>query len=182
MNSKEDIGLFNSVKQGDLKAFETLFRKYYSFLCSLARKYVNDHDTAEEIVQDLFYRIWEKKEEITITLAVKSYLARAVYYNSINLRASLRRELILDEKLFDADSSDSDTEDLVREQELNRLIDSCMAELPEKGQKIFSMSRFEGLKYREIAERLSVSVKTVEAYMGQALKVFRKNLGEYLGS
>jgi len=57
-----------------------------------------------------------------------------------------------------------------------------MEELPEKGRQIFTLSRFEGLKYREIAERMSVSVKTVEAYMGQALKIFRKNMGEYLGT
>ncbi len=182
MMSKEDIVLFNRIKVGDLGAYETLFRRYYSYLCSVAYNYLNDHDTAEEIVQELFYRIWEKRVELNITSAVKPYLVKAVYYNSVNLMAHRRKDISLDEQYYESERGNSNTEDLIELEELNLLIESCMKELPEKGRQIFSLSRFEGLKYREIAERLSVSVKTVEAYMGQALKVFRKNMGEYLES
>ena len=124
----------------------------------------------------------EKKEELSITSAVKSYLFKAVYYNSINLKANRRKDISLNEQMFDSKGGNSDAEDLIKLEELNLLIESCMEELPEKGRQIFTLSRFEGLKYREIAERMSVSVKTVEAYMGQALKIFRKNMGEYLGT
>ena len=181
MSNEEDIGLFNRMKEGDLQSFEILFRKYYSFLCSLAHTYVHDHDSAEEVVQDLFYRIWEKRGRINISSGVKPYLVRAVYFNSVNFRSNRRRDVVLDDRSLDTGPEGSDAEDAVKLEELNHLIETSLEELPEKGRQIFSLSRFEGLKYREIAERLSVSVKTVEAYMGQALKIFRKNMEEYMG-
>jgi RNA polymerase sigma-70 factor (ECF subfamily) len=143
---------------------------------------MNDHDSAEEVVQDLFYRIWEKREELSITSAVRPYLVKAVYYNSINLKTNRQKSISLDERYFESDEGSSNAEDLIKLEELQQVVESCLDELPDKGRKIFTMSRFEGLKYREIAEQLSVSVKTVEAYMGQALKIFRKNMGEYMGN
>ncbi len=172
---------FEKVKEDDIRSFEILFRKYYSSLCNYAYKIVKDIDTAEEIIQDLFFNIWEKRHTITIESSVKSYLYRATYNRCLLLmrQKSVQNKYEMyvrnQDKPFEHDVSDE-----MDVEELSRVIDKTLQELPERSRKIFRLSRFEGLKYHEIAKKLSLSVKTIESNMGKALKLFRKNIKAYL--
>ena len=177
--SREDK-LFDSARGGDLKAFEDLFRTFYSELCIYAYKYFRDKDTAEEIIQDLFYKLWEKKETILIRSSIKSYLYRSVYNNAMMLirEKNIRKTTNLlpeNSAMHPGHRPDEQMETI----ELNSVVESTLYSMPQKVRRIFEMSRFEGLKYKEIAEKLLISIKTVEASMGKALKLFRENLKEY---
>ena len=176
---QDDTRLFKKIRKGDLKAFETLFRKYYSYLCSLANRYCRDRDTAEEVVQDLFYRLWEKKQEISIETSVKSYLIKAIYFNTLNRMKQQKRDVELS-NLQQETVTGSSAEELVELTEISELVEHTLNRLPSRGQQIFRLSRLEGLTYREIALQLDISVKTVEAYMGQALRLFRESMKEYI--
>jgi RNA polymerase sigma-70 factor, ECF subfamily len=169
------------IRQNNLQAFEKLFREYYAPLCRYAYRFVNDMDTAEEIVQDFFYHYWKDRKKIRIRLSVKSYLFRSVKNNALKYldQVAVRRRYA--ERII-AVASESDQETLMEQihaKELQQIINDTLQELPERCRIIFTMNRFDGFKYHEIAQRLSISVKTVEANMSKALQVFRKKLKEY---
>jgi len=175
-----EVGIFENVCKGDLKAFENLFKSFYPELCNYAYQFSRDKDTAEEIVQDLFYKLWEKKETIMIRSSIRSYLYRSVYNNAMMLirEKNIRKTtnaLPEDSQMYPGYKPDEQLET----GELDRLVESTLLAMPKKVRMIFEMSRFEGLKYKEIADKLLISIKTVEANMGKALKLFRENLKEY---
>jgi len=166
---------------GDLKAFEGLFRQHYQMLCGYALKFVHDSDTAEEIVQDLFYKLWEKRMELQINTSVKSYLFSAVHNRCLKYIEHKSVEMKYRSYYLQHESEiDSEPNNAAGVRELQEIINHTLDSLPERCGNIFRLNRFEGLKYHEIAEKLSISVKTVEANMGKALKMLRKNLKEYV--
>ncbi|MBN1158812.1 MAG: RNA polymerase sigma-70 factor [Bacteroidales bacterium] len=166
---------------GDLKTFETLFRKHYEMLCNYAMNFVPDSDTAEEIVQDLFYALWEKRRRLKIDTSINSYLFASVrnrclkYHRHRNVESSYREYYITHSSEIEATP-----EDVTRFEEVNRIVSRTLDALPERCSRIFRLNRFEGMKYHEIAKKLFVSVKTVESDMGKALKLLRRNLKDYL--
>jgi len=170
------------IQKGDLKEFERLFRELYSPLCFYANKYLQDKDKAEEIVQDIFYGIWKKRAKLSIKVSFKSYLYKAVHNNCLQL---IQHHAVEDKyKQYVKNEVSHFQSDPVKEmelQEMNEVVEQTLDSLPERCKEIFSLSRFEGLKYREIAEKLKISTKTVEANMGKALQAFRKNLKQYVG-
>lgn len=165
----------------DLRSFEVLFRQYYQMLCSYAFRFVNDTDTAEEIVQDLFYKLWEKRTELQINSSVKSYLYTAVHNRCLKFIEHRKVENKYKNYYLTHESEiDSEPQNASGINELQGIIDLTIDSLPDRCGRIFRLNRFEGLKYHEIAQQLSISVKTVEANMGKALKVLRKNLKDYV--
>jgi len=165
----------------DIQSFELLFREYYQMLCSYAYRFVNDADTAEEIVQELFYKLWEKRSEIQINTSEKSYLYSAVHNRCLkfiehrNVESRYKSYYLTHESEVDnAPHQNSNVN------ELQNIIDQTINTLPERCGRIFRLNRFEGLKYQEIADKLAISIKTVEANMGKALKILRKNLKDYV--
>lgn len=174
-----DTEIIRRIREGDARQFESLFRSSYVSLVRYARTLVKDQDAAEEIVQDLFYRLWRNKEKLEIESSLNGYLYRAVHNLCLHyIDHNLVVERYAREMAFRTEESPESPADIVSYRELQAKIARILERLPEKCGKIFCMSRFEGLKYSEIAERLSVSVKTVEANMGRALKEFRKALAE----
>jgi RNA polymerase sigma-70 factor (ECF subfamily) len=172
---------FRQISLGDLNAFETLFRQYYQMLCSYAHKFMGDADTAEEIVQDLFYKLWEKRMELQINTSVKSYLFSAVHNRCLKYIEHRQVETKYRNYYLHHESEiDSEPHESASINELQGIINQTLDSLPERCGRIFRLNRFEGLKYHEIAEKLSISVKTVEANMGKALKMLRKNLKDYV--
>lgn len=179
-NAQAESTAIRQIQLGNLRVFENLFREHYQMLCSYALRFVGDPDTAEEIVQDLFYTLWERRMELNINSSVKSYLFSAVHNRCLkfiehrSVEQKYRSYYLRHES--EIDSGDMDSASLAEMQQIiNRVLDS----LPERCGKIFRLNRFEGLKYQEIAEQLSISVKTVEANMGRALRVLRKSLKEF---
>ena len=172
-----DTEIIRRIRNGDKGQFESLFRSSYVSLVRYAKTLIKDHDTAEEIVQDLFFRLWQDKEKIKIESSLNGYLFRSVHnrclhYIEHNRVVSRHAE----EMSYRQTESPESPSDILSYKELQDKIARILERLPEKCGKIFTMSRFEGLKYTEIAEKLSVSIKTVEANMGRALKEFRKEL------
>jgi RNA polymerase sigma-70 factor, ECF subfamily len=167
------------IRQGDVKQFESLFRSSYVSLVRYAKTLLKDQDTAEEIVQDLFCRIWKDREKIKIESSLNGYLFRAVHNSCLHyIEHSRIVEKHAEEMSFRQQESPESPSDILNYKELQAKIAGILEKLPERCGKIFYMNRFEGLKYNEIAEKLSVSVKTVEANMGKALKEFRKAFTE----
>jgi RNA polymerase sigma-70 factor (family 1) len=179
MNRQDDHILFELIKKSDGKAFEALFRAYYPFLCRYASHLLKDSPAAEEIVQELFVKLWERRKDIIIDTSVKNYLYRAVKNHCLNFA---RHQKIKDEfiNISLSEQRFNQEEDFESQAELMLKIEESIASLPEKRREIFRLSRQEGLKYREIAERLNVSIKTVETQMGFALKTLREMLRDFL--
>jgi len=174
-----DTGITGRIRQGDIGQFESLFRSSYVSLVRYAKTLIKDHDTAEEIVQDLFFRLWQEKEKIKIESSLNGYLFRSVHNRCLHYIEHNRVvERHAEEMSYRQTDSQENPSDILHYKELQARIARILERLPERCGKIFYMSRFEGLKYTEIAEKLSVSVKTVESNMGRALKEFRKELTE----
>jgi RNA polymerase sigma-70 factor (ECF subfamily) len=177
---KADKNIIKKISRGDLSAFEKLFKDYYEELCYFANRYLNDMDQSEEVVQDTFFIIWQNRRKIDIKQSVKSYLYTSVKNKSLKKIRSKSYEDKYKEHLVKQGSETASTPlEELNAKELNLLINRTLNSLPERTRKVFKMSREEGLKYQEIAKKLSISVKTVEADMGKALKLFRKKLNEY---
>jgi RNA polymerase sigma-70 factor (ECF subfamily) len=180
MTRQEENILFEKTRAGDEKAFEALFRHYYPQLCLYAARVLKNPSAAEEIVQELFVRLWEKREETQIDTSVKNYLFRAVKNHCLNY---IKHNQIKNEysQKIQAESRVEDAgEDIETQTELFQKIEESIAALPEKRQEIFRLSRQEGLKYREIADKLNISIKTVETQMGLAIKTLREKLSDFL--
>jgi len=175
-----DTEIIERIRKGDLKLFEDMFRAYYKQLCIFAHKYLNSMDSAEEVVQDIFYQIWKKRNELNIKSSLKSYLYTSVKNNCLQQIRVHKLDLKYENyyKTHYSDESRDPAEEL-RAKELNETINKALNTLPVKCRQVFEMSRYDGLKYHEIADKLSISVKTVEANMGKALKHFRIYLKEY---
>jgi RNA polymerase sigma-70 factor (ECF subfamily) len=174
-----DAEIIRRIRQGDKGQFESLFRSSYVSLVRYAKTIVKDHDTAEEIVQDLFFRLWQDKDKIKIESSLNGYLFRAVHNRCLHWIEHNRvvEKHVQEMILMEAENTETPAE-IIQYKELQLKIAGILERLPEKCGRIFCMNRFEGLKYAEIAEKLSVSVKTIEANMGRALKEFRKALIE----
>jgi RNA polymerase sigma-70 factor (ECF subfamily) len=176
-NQQQLFGLRN----GDVTVFEMFFRAHYQPLCNYAFTFVQDRDEAEEIVQSTFLTVWEKREAIEIRTSLKSYLYAMVRNSCLN---AIKHEKIkhkhAGEELAIGDRSHESVAHEVLSDELEERIHLSMEKLPEQCRLIFKLSRFEELKYAEIAEQLNISIKTVENQIGKALKIMREELKEYL--
>ena len=176
-----DLFVLTKIKEGNVKAFEGIFRLYYSPLCLYAAGITGNRDVAEEIVQELFYVFWKEKEKLQVFRSIKSYLYGAVRNQALQHCEHLEvrnrhRETVL---AGNPDGKPSDPQDQLEYKELETLIDKTLKKLPERRLRIFRMHRFEGKKYAEIASILSLSVKTVEAEMTKALQTLRKEIENY---
>ena len=173
-----------SIKQislGNLKAFEQLFRTYYQMLCGYALKFIGEPDSAEEIVQDLFYTLWEKRSELQISTSVKSYMYTAVHNKCLKfIQHQAVEQKYRRYYLKHGSEAETEPDNPANLGEMQQIIEQTLDSLPERCGRIFRLNRFEGLKYQEIALKLSISVKTVEANMGKALRILRKNLKDYV--
>ena len=140
--------------------------------------YIGDQDQSEEIVQQVFFHYWEKHTKLHITSSIKAYLYQAVRNHCLN---ALKHEQVKNRTEQVLLRNDEPSEENVLEGlELEERIDLIINEMPTERQRIFRMSRFEELKYREIAEQLNISIKTVENQMGKALKYMREQLSDLL--
>jgi len=180
MLSEEDQGWLELLRTRDEEAMELLFKRYYKYLVVTAYNILEDDARAKDLVQDTFFDIWRKREELQIDVSLKAYLRRAVSNKAIDeIRRS--KKMVFDEQLMKREP----LPDLLRVgeelegKELEKLIHSAIEALPEKCRLVFKMSRFEELSHREIAEKLNISTKTIENQITKALKFLRKNLAQY---
>ena len=177
----EDRLLVEQLKSGSNTAFERLFLAHYDGLVGYATKYLEDHDQAEEVVQDLFYGLWQKRENLNITSSLASYLFRSARNACLNHLKHLKvRQQYQEHGKREREEEEMQFSDSMETLELAQKIEEVVEQLPEARKKIFKMNRYEGLKYREIAEKLDLSMKTVEGQMSKALSFLRENLKEHM--
>ena len=177
-----DADLLARIRQGDEQAFDALFRQYYGPLVGLSESILKARAHAEDVVQDVMLEVWRRREALKIDESWRSYLFRATRNRSLN---ELRRARVIREAepLVRGEESVGATgpANLVAE-EVQAAFARTMAALPEPVREVFAMSRRDGLRYAEIAAVLGISVKTVEARMGRALRELREGLAPWLPS
>ena len=175
------------LREGDKEVYEQLFLKNYRNLVLYAKKFVMDTEIARDLVQDVFIYLWEKRLKLTIDKSLSSYLFRAVHNACINyLKRESNKENYIKQFLFNLNegsyktSSSDDAHELVVHKDLSERIETIIETLPEQRRNIFKMSRFRGMKNKEIAEICTISPRTVETQIYRALKVLKENLRPYL--
>lgn len=165
------------MNSGRQSQFEKLFRELFAPLCGFSMKYVHDLDEAKNLVHEAFIALWEKYETLPMDTNFRSYLYTAVRNKSLNYLRD--RKLHLSVSAVENHATDTASGKLMSD-ELEREIALAINSLPERCRVIFEMSRFEELKYAEIADKLGISIKTVEAQMSKALSILRKHLADFL--
>ena len=176
-----DSELLVKIRAGDIRSFERVFQLYAENLVRYATTLVKNSDDAEDIVQQLFVALWDKKGIPDVSGSLKGYLYRSVYNSSLNKLKQLKvRESYATDMTYISDGQSAAADEHVEHKETAKRIEAAIEELPEQCKLIFKMSRIEQLKYQEIADQLGLSVKTVEAQMGKALKHMRTRLKDYL--
>ena len=173
-----DFNILSGIIAGDKTAFDLLFGEYYSRLCNYANSLICDSNQSEDLVQDLFAGIWVNRKKLTIKTSLSAYLYRSIYNSCLDL---LKHQKVKakhqNETIFQPVASFDDS--LVYTELIDRL-EASIAHLPEQCQKIFKLSRFENLKYKEIAEILQVSENTVDTQIRRALNKLKVDLKDYL--
>jgi len=174
----DDQSLIRRIRDRDERAFEQVFRQHYQNLHVYAITLLKDEAVAEEVVQTIFYRIWERAGKLEIAGPIAAYLYRAVHNEALNhfkhLKVRAEHQLYVSHRNHSIETpaaalSHKETEGRVRE---------ALASLPEQCRTVFQLSRFESLRYADIALRLGISVKTVENHMGKALRILRERLAD----
>ncbi len=179
MNQTEDKELYLKLREGDERAFQALFLKYYPAMCNFARQYLNDHELAEETAQDMFVKIWEKRASLNIETSVKHYFFRSIRNHCLNQIQHEKIKKQYAKVVLESSHQDINPDQYYLEVDLIERIEKCIESLPPKRKEIFRLSREQGMKYKEIADTLAISVKTVEAQMGLALKHLRDELKDF---
>jgi RNA polymerase sigma-70 factor (ECF subfamily) len=173
--------VLETLQLGNENAFEMIFRTYYQPLCRYAYSFLQDKEEAEEVVQASFITVWEKRNTLAIETSLKSYLYRMVRNSCLNVikHEKVKQQHVAHELAVSEVASES-VAHKIQAAELEVKITEAMKTLPEQCRLVFQLSRFEELKYQEIADQLQISVKTVENHMGKALKLMRVQLKDYL--
>lgn len=173
-----DLLVLKQIREGNIKAFEAVFRLYYSPLCLYAASITGRWEIAEEIVQELFYICWKERENLHLFCSLKSYLYKAARNRSLQYlehRAVCNRH----EETIQAAPATPSPEEELEYKELKKIVARALDKLPPRRKQIFLMHRTQEMKYAEIADRLGLSVKTVEAEMTKALQRLRKEIEPY---
>jgi RNA polymerase sigma-70 factor (ECF subfamily) len=176
----EDRELLEGLRRGEDAAFEAVFRQWYAPLVGSTAALLRDRERAEEIVQDVFLELWRRRTSLTLQQSLRAYLFQATRNRALNhlrrLKVENRGEPVIAATMPTPEQADGE----VREAELGDAIREAIADLPDRCRQVFELSRVNGLTYAEIATTLEISVKTVEAQMGKALRVMRERLAAWL--
>lgn len=161
------------------EAYNQLFQTLYSSLCNYAYAFVNDFDEAEDIVQGVFVNFWNNENKDEIEAKAKQYLVRSVKFKCIDYQRKQIVKRKFEKETLHTQSSIFEGEDKTDEIKIKDALMLAISELPEKTRTVFVMSKLDGLSYKEIADELEISPKTVENQMGRAFRHLREKLSDY---
>lgn len=177
LEKASDEQLFKEIKKGNRKAWELIIKSYYNALFVFILGMVKEKESAEELVQDVFVNIWDKRDKINITTSLKAYLYRASRNHTLNFLKRKKFEMDYHKRLAETSSYlDNKTEDSIHYTELQKHLFKAIEDLPDNCKHIFKMSRYEELTYKEISDVLGVPVRSVHYQIGLALKELRNKL------
>ena len=172
--------LVEKIKAGDALSFKKLFDTYSNQLLNFALQYLNNPPAAEDVVQEVFVKIWINRSRLNPSLSIKSYLFTAVRNQSLKFTRDSNLKQEKHEYLQKENETAKSPEEELQENELTELFYRALEKLPDRCRQIFSMSRFEDLSYAEIATTLGISINTVKTQMSRAIKSLRKQLSSFL--
>ena len=176
----DDRELLARLRAGETSAFDSIFRANYALLVRAAEAMLRERATAEEIAQDVMLELWRRRESLDVTESVRGYLMQATRNRALNDLRHRAIERRSEPQIIEGTARSRPTDAGARESEIEAALHSAIADLPDRCRQIFELSRFEGLKYAEIATRLGISVKTVEVQMGKALRILRERMKVWL--
>jgi RNA polymerase sigma-70 factor (family 1) len=173
--------LIEKIRNNDQSALATIFKQYYRDLVTFAWSFCRDSQLSEEIVQDVFLRIWENRVSLDCHSSLKSYLLKAVQNRSINwIRHQEVKNRYTDIILTSPVLAENDTDNYILHSELEQRLKTALDKLPVEVAETFRLSRLDQFSYREISEKLLVSVRTVEVRISKALLLIKSELGDLL--
>ncbi|HLY68449.1 MAG TPA: RNA polymerase sigma-70 factor [Puia sp.] len=178
-----DKGFPELLKQGNEQAFEKVFTAYYPALHAYAFTIVADMPVSDEMVQNVFLKLWAKRDKLEILTSLKAYLYKSIYNECMDYLKNREYKNRYKAHALHNNKNLVSAEDAggrVAMNELEKKLQNALNDLPDECRTVFQLSRFEGLKYQEIATHLGLSVKTVEAQMGKALRRLRLSLAEFI--
>jgi RNA polymerase sigma-70 factor (ECF subfamily) len=175
-----DRELLDRLRQGDRDAFDTVFRAHYATLVGVAERIVGERAVAEELGQDVMLELWRRHETLVVDESLRAYLVRAARNRALNHLRHERMVVRTAPRAAGETVTLPDAPGNLVEDELEAAVREAVASLPERCREVFELSRGQGLRYAEIAGVLGISVKTVEAQMGKALRVLRERLAPFL--
>ncbi|MFK7809406.1 MAG: RNA polymerase sigma-70 factor [Saprospiraceae bacterium] len=177
-NSQTDEQLIALLQTDSDLAIDWIFRRYYPMCHKAAVRILKDEFIAEDITQDVFMELWRKREQRQINIALKAYLRRSVMNRCLNYIRDKKMAFEDEEKLPEWPSNSTDALSELEAGELKESLQKAIDGLPERCRIVFTLSRFEDLKYQEIADKLNISIKTVENQISKALRVIREAVGK----
>lgn len=180
MPDKQLDDILTRLQRDDETVLKDIFNLHYNKVCAAIHRFIKDRNTVEDLAQNVFIRFWEKRHQLNITSSVPAYLRRMAINEALGyLRKNnkFREEELTHDLSLGADTS---AEEQYMHGELQERVTNAINLLPPKCRAVFQLSRFEELTYREIAEKMGISIKTVENQMGKALKILRRHLKTYL--
>lgn len=181
VDHSEDNELLTLLRRGEISTFVDMYTTYFDSLLNYADRLLNDMETARDVVQQVYYKMWENRNSLNISLSVKAYLFKSVYHGCLNTLAHQKNiqkyeQEQLSDVYFSTIIQSPEAEIALWQSDIESAIQDAIATLPEKCREVFVMSKIEGLKNREIAEKLNISEKTVERHMSIALRKLREKL------
>ena len=169
-----------ALKQGNQQALKKIFNQYYKYLLVTSYNYIADSEKAKDIVQDVFFELWKKREQLDIQGSLKPYLRKAAVNRSLNYLKSVKR-FDFGEKVVEMNLTDKEerADQKLEASDLQVIINKAVDSLPERCRLVYLLSRKENLSHKKIAEQLDISLKTIENQITKALKVIRRSVVEY---
>lgn len=178
MTNNDQTGIYSLelLKKGDQKSFKIIFNTYYKVLFEFVQNLTKDSFKTEDIVQETFIRLWKNKEKIDNRASVKNYLYKTAYNNFIDKYRKDQRTKVLKQEWYFNKVVELSEESIEIQEKKKEKLRTVIDTLPPKCKQVFVLSKFEGLKYKEISEQLNISIKTVENQMSIALSKLRTEL------
>lgn len=173
--------ILNELRNGNSRAFDYVFNEYHALLTRFAFSFVKDQDQADNLVQEVLIKLWEKRESLTNIDNLGAYLMTMVRNQSIDLIRKEKASYKIFQNLHPEESGNT-TEEQISKNEFEEKLLQSLLKLPERCRMAFEMSRFDGISNKDIAQKMEITVKGVEALIGRSLKLLRTELEEFLPS
>ena len=174
-----EIEILDILKSKPDVALRSLYSSYYRYVCSVVYKMTGDSAVAEDISQEVFLEVWKRRETLEIKTTLKGYLRKIAVNKTLNQIRSKKMNFEEEDTILQVPSTENSTQKILEAEDLQNAINKAVESLPERCRLVFGLSRYEEKTYKEIADLLTISIKTVENQMSKALKIVRNAVLEY---
>ncbi len=174
-----EIEILDILKSKPDVALRSLYSSYYRYVCSVVYKMTGDAAVAEDISQEVFLEVWKRRETLEVKTTLKGYLRKVAVNKTLNQIRSKKMNFEQEDTILQVPSTENSTQKILEAEDLQKAINIAVDSLPERCRLVFGLSRYEEKTYKEIADLLTISIKTVENQMSKALKIVRQAVLEY---